>query len=164
MTKLSPKPELIALAKNTANAHGLEPKVVCALIHVESAWTPEAIRYEPGYYRRKLEDKTRDQLVGFRPHLIPTIETEKVLRACSFGLMQIMGDTARSLGYQEKWLTDLFNPQANLTLGCSFLAQILDVCKTYEKALLRYNGGGNPRYPDVVLAVADMYVEQQPDS
>lgn len=132
---------LMQLAENAAAAHGLDPALVKAVCHHESGnWQPWAIRYEPGFYSRYIE-----KMAGLSA-------TEKTARAFSYGLMQIMGQTARELGFDGEYLAELLDPVINIEYGCRKLAKCLE--RTYgdvPAALLQYNGGGNPSYPNLVL-------------
>jgi soluble lytic murein transglycosylase-like protein len=80
-------------------------------------------------------------------------ETEKQMRACSFGLMQIMGQTAREYGFTGTFLTELCDPDSGVKLGCTKLKRELDRHNGYVTgALLAYNGGGDANYPVRVMA------------
>lgn len=133
--------QLQGAARTAAEAHGLDPALVCAVCHHESAnWKPWAARYEPGFYGR--------YVVGIQG----ISETEKTLRATSFGLMQIMGQVARELGFHGDYLTELLDPVTNLEFGCRKLARCMDRASSdIRAALLLYNGGSDKGYPDRVL-------------
>src|SRR5881394_1792447 len=135
------KLSLISIATNIAQAHKLDPVLVCAICHHESAnWKVFAARYEPVFYARYITP-----LKGLSA-------TEMQLRAFSFGLMQIMGQTARELGFAGDDLTELFDPVTGIEFGCRKLARCLDRSKgDVRAALLMYNGGSNLKYPDLVL-------------
>lgn len=169
--------QLPDLIKVKAGKFQLDPMIVAAVICQESEGKPWRSRYEPGFYRRKIERLKKKDLNGHVPDSIPTLNTEKVDRAKSWGLMQIMGETARAMGYIEDDITMLLIPEINLEIGCKYLRHLLDIdartsiadhkattiffrnfftdeiLQMPEKtirimmALLRYNGGGNPRYP-----------------
>lgn len=64
--------------------------------------------------------------------------------------MQIMGQTAREYHFEERWLTSLFDPVVNIQLGTKILAHKLKMGGTFEKGLLRWNGGSDKEYPDRV--------------
>src|SRR5579871_3408235 len=84
---LMTKDEIIALERQKAGEHGLDPALVCAVIEQESAFDTMALRMEPGFERRYIKNL----------HLGPS---ESVLRATSFGLMQVMGEVARENGFK----------------------------------------------------------------
>lgn len=147
-----------ALVAAHAGTWGLDPVIVLAVCDHESSWDTNAVRFEPAFLQR---------------YIIPTMSnlppTEEMTRAMSFGLMQIMGETARELGFAGKWLTELCTPDVGVEFGCRKLHRCavtnpptLDV-KTklldWSKALLAYNGGGDPDYPKKVLALVPKYQE-----
>lgn len=134
------KDELIALAKTIAKKFSLNPALVCAVCHHESDnWKQYAVRHEPAFYDKYVKDK-------------PYGLTEKVMRATSFGLMQIMGQVAREQGFTGDYLTELLEPELNITQGCAKLARCMDRSNgDTNTALLLYNGGGNKDYPTLVL-------------
>jgi soluble lytic murein transglycosylase-like protein len=139
------KTDLIALSRVMAAEQGLDPALVAAVIEQESGWNPWAVRYEPGFYRRYVQAMTLS-------------DTEETMRSTSFGLMQCMGQVARELGFKGKYLTELCDPDINLRIGCKHLKNKLDRAHgDLRKALLAWNGGGNPHYPDEVLARTATY-------
>jgi len=112
---------------------GLEISYVKALILKESSGNPWATRYEPGW--RYLE-----QPPYWARHLGQTEETEIIQQKCSFGLMQVMGGTARHLGFAGL-LSSLYVPSTNVHFGCRLLAQKLRKYGDYPSALAAYNAG-----------------------
>lgn len=84
--------------------------------------------------------------------------TEMQLRATSFGLTQIMGQTARELGFDGTYLSELFEPDVNTRVGFRKLKlSLLRKNGDVHAALLEYNGGSNLQYPDLVLAHYETY-------
>lgn len=153
-------PHYLGMLGRHCNRYDLDPAIIDALIQQESLGDPWAFRYEPGFYKRYLGHLSRSDLNGHVPKRLPTIESEKVARSTSFGLMQIMGETARGAGFDKDYLSELFDPEINIELGCKFFRSLLDKYTdeetdkdtAYRTALLRYNGGGDPSYPDKVLS------------
>lgn len=138
--------DLIQLAKDTANKHAVDPSLFCALCdHESQGWQWAAVRYEAGFYARYI-----DKMVGLT-------QTEKTMRATSFGLGQVMGQTAREYGFDGHFLTELLEPSAGLEYACRKLARCLKNTTDINAALLEYNGGGNPSYPALVLANFSKY-------
>lgn len=135
------QPQLERIARSVAASRGLDPALVCALCHHESEnWQQFAVRYEHGYYERYVSTMT-----GLTP-------TEMQMRATSFGLMQVMGQTAREFGFTGQFLTELFEPETCVRFGCAKLKRELEKSGgDVRKALLGYNGGGDASYPDKVL-------------
>jgi soluble lytic murein transglycosylase-like protein len=79
-------------------------------------------------------------------------------RSMSWGLMQLMGEVAREMGFTGTYLSQLCDPPIGLLWGCKKLAQCLDAKGgDPEKALLMWNGGGNPNYANEVLARIKKY-------
>jgi hypothetical protein len=135
-----------------ALTYGLNPTVVGGLIMQESGGNIWAFRYEPGFYRKYLEGKP---LTNFVPKSI-TKQSEQIARAFSYGLMQIMGQVAREYGFNSESLMGLLDPENNIQYGCMILGRkLLQQTGTeeerYRRALLRYNGGGDPGYPDKIF-------------
>src|SRR3990167_4685026 len=139
--------QLQGAARVAAEAHGLDPALVCAVCHHESGnWKQWAIRYEPAFYAKYLEK------------IVNISQTEKTARAFSYGLMQIIGQTAREFGFAGDYLTELLDPVVGLEYGCKKLARCMERCNAdVRAALLMYNGSGNPKYPDLVLAHMERY-------
>jgi len=112
----------------------VEPALVTAICLQESGGNPVAVRYEPGYrWISKHAEKPN----------ICTKETEVVLQSMSWGLMQIMGATARDLGFTG-WLTELLTPEVNLLWGCAYLEQLTSIYNGVEDVVAAYNAG-SPR-------------------
>lgn len=135
---------------NTALQTGISQDLLAAVIHQESAGNPFAVRYEPAFLKKYLETKTRKTIGGHVPSRC-SFETEVHMRATSFGLMQLMGQVARERGFQGEFLTELLDPATNLKWGAEFLQTLLHKHDTTQKALLRWNGGGDPDYAKKVL-------------
>ena len=137
------------LAKEAAARHDLPPELVCAVCEQESDWDAHAIRYEPAFFDRYVYPMSLKRAIS---------ETEARARAFSWGLMQTMGEVAREFGFAGKFLSELCEPGAGLETGCKVLAHKLAVNQgNVERALLAWNGGGNPEYPQEVLARVERY-------
>lgn len=169
-------PDLIRVK---ASKYELPIEIVCAIIWQESHGDGDAFRYEPGFYRRHLAQLKRHELSGFVPEKLPTLNTEKVCRATSWGAMQVLGETARAHGFKDEKLWKLVYWENSLEFGCKYLRNRLNLdskkklseCAElpffkqylvkarltedekilrYKMAFLRYNGGGNLLYPEEV--------------
>jgi soluble lytic murein transglycosylase-like protein len=146
---LSTNDARVALATKWATKYGLDPYLVCAVIEQESGWVPWAMRYEPAFFTR---------------YIVPmnlADATEAQARSTSFGLMQIMGQTARERGFTSRFLTELCDPDTGVDLGCRKLQACFATHGEPESALLCYNGGGDQEYPAQVLARVAHYMPQQ---
>lgn len=130
----------------------LDVEVVAAVVCQESGGDTWSIRYEHGFFLRYVEDKPVENLIGYVPRPVPSLGTERRARATSWGLMQVMGQTARELGFDKRFLSELCDPGLGLHYGCMYLAKQLKREKNnYKNALLRYNGGGDPDYANKVF-------------
>jgi soluble lytic murein transglycosylase-like protein len=139
--------DYVQLAKRTAVVWKLDPALVCAVAERESSWLPYSMRFEGGFYR--------NYILPMHPPIAN--ETEAIARATSWGLMQIMGETARELGFMARSLAQLCDPMQGLDWGARYLAKCIAATATTEEALLRWNGGGAPDYPGLVLANVGKY-------
>jgi len=84
--------------------------------------------------------------------------TEAYARGISWGLMQVMGQTAREKGASSLYLSTLCDPAVGLAVGCRILRQKLEAAGgDATRALLAWNGGANRDYADEVLARVGRY-------
>jgi len=133
---------LIALARQIAVKHCVNPSLVCAVIEQESGWDPWAMRFEPIFERRYI-----------RPALPLAPSTEELSLAISWGLMQVMGETAREHGFTGRFLNALCDPEVGISVGCAVLSDKLNKAKgDVPKGLFSWNGGANSDYAGQVLA------------
>jgi soluble lytic murein transglycosylase-like protein len=143
---LSTNDARIVFVKKYATKYGLDFVYVAAVCEQESGWNPWAVRFEPDFYTRYISGMN-----------LPDA-TERQMRATSFGLMQIMGQTAREHGFDGKFLTQLCDPDIGVDVGCRKLSACFRSYGEHpEVALLSYNGGGNPEYGKQVLARVSAY-------
>jgi soluble lytic murein transglycosylase-like protein len=134
---------LVALARSAAREAGLDPALVCAVCEQESSWNPWAVRYEPLFYARYIAPLVRRGVLADA--------TEARARAFSWGLMQVMGQTAREQGWRGP-LPQLCEPATGLSVGCRRLAALLAKTGDPARALAAWNGGARPDYAARVLA------------
>ena len=150
--------EHMRLIEAAAAAHGLPVKLVAAVVGVESGGNAWSIRYEPQFYERYVSGNS--QVRAVRPC---SLETERRAQAMSWGLMQVMGATARGLGYAEAFLSRLTDPHAGLEFGCRLLARLAKrhlaehgwpgVVAAYNAGSVRFGPGGcfvNQSYVDKI--------------
>ena len=143
---------LVAYVLASAAKYNLDPRLLMAVVEQESGGYAWAVRYEDGFFKRYLAGKAASALPGYFPkHITP--DTELRLRAFSFGPCQIMGESAREHGFTGESLGELMQPDVNIDLAGLMLRKFLDQHNGDERAaLLAWNGGANPAYPDQVLA------------
>lgn len=162
--------DMQTVAHGAALNAGLEPSLVMAVCEHESSWNPYAWNPEPAY-RYMWNVKTRQP---FRTLTVAEIssatpppdfhslagdrDNEWWGQRASWGLMQIMGAVARERGFAGLYLPELTDPLVGLPPACRELKWCLDHEKGDVRAgLLRFNGGGDPKYPDLVLQFLPKY-------
>jgi soluble lytic murein transglycosylase-like protein len=151
---ISETDRLIALAKEVAGRFGLDPALVCAVVEQESSWNPWAIRFEA---------------LLFSKHVAPLYTTYKIdateayAQGIRWGLMLVLGHTAREKGVTVKDLSQLCDPIHGLEIGCQKLSEELQRhAGDVDKALYSYNGGGNQHYAKAVKERMEHYQCQPP--
>src|SRR6266852_8474722 len=108
--------QLIALARKAAGAHQLDPALVCAVVEQESAWNPWAMRYEPLFFAKYVASLYTNNKIS---------ASEAYARGFSWGLMQVMGQVAREIGFDALFLSALCDPEQGIALGCVVLQRKL---------------------------------------
>lgn len=135
---------LLILARQIAGRHLVDPALVCAVVEQESGWNPWAMRYEPAFFSKYVAPLYSASKIS---------ASEAYARGFSWGLMQVMGQTAREFDFQAIYLSSLCDPDMGLSIGCRVLRKKLDIAQNnVPLALLAWNGGSNPAYPAQVLA------------
>ena len=139
--------------KKYSEQFGIPEGLICAIIQVESSQNPYAIRYEPNYkYLHQPEHYSKKHLVSF--------DTEVNAQKTSWGPMQVMGGTARWLGFDKSYLSQLLEPEFGLYYGAMYLKKQYDKYQDWTAAIVAYNAGSaqkidgvyaNQSYVDKVL-------------
>ncbi|MGB7282915.1 MAG: lytic transglycosylase domain-containing protein [Candidatus Acidiferrum sp.] len=147
---MSASTQLVAFARKAAAAQSLDQALVCALVEQESGWNPWAMRYEPAFFAKYVAHLfTNNKITA----------SEAYARGFSWGLMQVMGQAAREVGFDPLFLSALCDPEQGLTIGCKLLRKKFDAMEgDATRGLLAWNGGGNPAYPAQVLARRPHYL------
>lgn len=155
---------MIDLATDIAKKFKLSPALVCAICEVESSWMATAIRFEPTFFTRYISG--RDIAKPIQPC---SRVTEEIALATSWGLMQVIGATARRLGFDKAFLSDLTIPEVGLIYGCRYLTELKRQYNSYGLGgiISAYNAGKpvmdknglwvNQGYVSKVLAAIDKY-------
>lgn len=147
MVDLSTLEARVALAAKYAAKYLLDCALICAMAEHESSWNPWAVRFEPAFEARYIKPSN--------PAMPTTLE---LTEAMSFGLMQIMGETAKELGFGGKFLTELCDPDVGMDFGCKKLRRCFDLKgPSTALVLLCYNGGADQNYPAQVQALMPAY-------
>lgn len=145
----------------------LDIELVQAICTIESNLNIYAMRYEKSFEERYIigyDIKRFGNQISF--------ETEQKARATSWGLMQIMGQTARELGFDRQYLSELCNPEYGIKYGCMLLAKkvLLYGNQGLEAIVSAYNAGQpikrngiwlNKRYVDFVMQFMYKYKEKK---
>ena len=136
--------QLLNFARKAADAQGLDPGLVCAVVEQESGWNPWAMRYEPAFFTKYVAPLYTNNKVS---------ASEAYARGFSWGLMQVMGQVAREAGFDALFLSALCDPEQGLAVGCKVLRRKFEAnAGDTTRALLAWNGGANPSYATQVLA------------
>lgn len=149
---MSARAEVFEIAEKLALQFDLDPLLVQAIVRVESAGNPYAVRFE------------RDWKYLYNPEVYAkalgiTGGTEVILQMMSFGPMQIMGSVARELGFVEP-LIKLCEPHNGIYYGCRKLKQFsLKYPTALESVVASYNAG-SPRRTTHGTFVNQSYVDK----
>lgn len=117
---------------------------VLAVISQESGGSPWATRFEPAFAKWLQSQISKDPKKFKTYGRAISKATEMMLRSTSFGLMQLMGQTMRELGYDKQYLTAGCDARENIYLGVKFLCKLLARHGDEDSALASYNAG-SPR-------------------
>jgi soluble lytic murein transglycosylase-like protein len=143
---------IVPVIELAAATHKLPADLVRAIVQVESSGNTFAIRYEPNFLLTYVKKDVKT--------FGASRDTERISRATSWGLMQVMGQVARELGCTEPFLSSLCEPVTGLECGCRLLARLRD--KYLEKhgwdgVIAAYNAG-SPRRDESGEYVNQPYV------
>lgn len=145
----------------------VDPVLVQAIVCQESGGDNTAIRFEFGFYENPVVRKEAKQFSKDHGG-IPTYETELVARSLSYGLMQIMGQVAREVGLESKFLTILIDAQENLHWGMTLLQRRISHSKFNNDTswiIKSWNAGMGCRRPlvdDPYVASVIKFMESTP--
>jgi soluble lytic murein transglycosylase-like protein len=151
LLKWSIPPKLVI---DIATAHNLDPKLVMAIVQQESTGQTCATRHEKGYpYLHRPADYFQNMVGQDYNNEVRNQET-------SWGPMQIMGATARWLGFNGE-MAELCKPSIGIRYGCKYVRwqmnryeKTIDVVAAYNAGSARYKDSGvleNEQYVDKVM-------------
>jgi len=138
-------------AHKFAKLYSLDVKLVEGIIRIESAFNKRAIRYEPGY-RYTLNPQKFAKLNRI------TADTEQKLQMFSWGLMQVMGGTARENGFEGS-LLKLAEIETSIEQGCRHLAKLWRKYQVVDDVVAAYNAG-SPRKTSTGQYMNQSYVDK----
>lgn len=126
-------PELRKIIEQKAAEFEIDPDLIESCVIHESSGNPQATRYEPAFYNNYIQPMVSKGIV--------TPEEGKN-RATSWGLMQIMGETAREYGFKGEFV-DLFDPATGLQWALLYFKHQLTRYKDQgeDYAIAAYNAG-----------------------
>lgn len=116
-----------------ANGAGLDPLLIGAFVMTESGGNQFAARYE-STWKYIINPAEFSAVVG------TSLATETMFQASSWGLMQVMGGTARSDGFRDSF-PKLCVPEVGLLWGCLHLAKLTKKYSVLTDAIAAYNAG-----------------------
>ncbi len=144
--------DLSALVQQVASTYNLPQNLLTAQIQHESGGDPFAFRYEHSYFQAYIQNKPAAKAALYGP-----------LAACSYGLLQILLETAYEIGYTDR-PEGLFVPRVGLAFGAKQMRKLWDhfggAPESYRLALAAYNAGeGNiaagQSYASAVIALSE---------
>lgn len=161
------------IVDRVAGLHGLDTDLVWAILRHESSGNPWAWKPEPRYpylwnvrTHAPFRALTHAELASEDPPLdFPALAGDRHqewwAQQASWGLMQIMGAVAREHGFGADYLPQLCDPESNILVGCSYLAQLVTwAAGNVRQAVAAYNAGrggwksaAGQAYADAVLAL-----------
>lgn len=121
----------------------VDAALVLAIILQESKGHPFASRYEPAFYSWLSARITGKDLAPFVK--LQSKNTEMTSRSTSYGLMQIMGQTARECGFMGTFLTELCDPETNIYYALSYLEKLAGRYTELNDIIAAYNAGSAKR-------------------
>ncbi len=113
---------------------GVDSDVMAAIITVESNWRPWAVRHEPTFKLNNTPYLTFAKENGI------TGETERTLQRCSWGLGQVLGATARHMGFAGP-LNSLCDVTTGLIWSVKFYSRLHKRYDTVADRIAAYNAG-----------------------
>lgn len=125
--------DLIKLARRECKIRKIDRKIISTIITIESSWRTESARYER-YFTWIMDEEKFAKLHGINE------ATEIIFQKTSWGLMQVMGGTARDVGYNG-WLPNLCDPVIGVRVGCEYFVKVCSEYVNLEDQFAAYNGG-----------------------
>ena len=126
---------------SAAKRNHLPASLVAGVIQEESRFEIWATREEPRYLRNRALHKAAMRWSAAHGG-VPNAFTELADRSRSYGLMQVMGETAREQGFAGRYLAELYLPHNSIEHGALLLERLM---KRYHNdtlsAISAYNQG-----------------------
>jgi hypothetical protein len=126
-----------------ARVNNIPPALLAAIVQTESNFKQWATRTEPHYKKKKVviaSAKNWSKSHGGLPNFVTELDD----RSRSYGLGQIMGQTAREQQFNAQYLSQLYDPLDNLSQVAIKVSRLIKYYKTDTlSAISAYNQGNN---------------------
>jgi soluble lytic murein transglycosylase-like protein len=127
------------IIKAKAEDADIDPRLLASICWQESRGFVYAVRFEPNYkWTYRIEKFAKMQRI--------TVETEEKLQMQSYGLSQIMGGTARWLGFSGP-LPALYKPETNLFWATKYIKYLSQKYTKTDDIIAAYNAGSVVKSP-----------------
>ncbi|MFW6028703.1 MAG: lytic transglycosylase domain-containing protein [Halanaerobiales bacterium] len=147
------------IIRKNSSKYNLPSQLVYSIIKVESDYQEYSIRYEKQFKWLYKPDRFVKGPI--------TLNTEENAQKTSWGLMQLMGATARELGFDKLFLPELLKPEINIKYGCKYLAGLRERYKDLTNSIALFDdnmvaayNAGSPRKKDNGEFVNQEYVDK----
>lgn len=146
----------LGIIETTCKSFLVDPLILVSLIYTESRGNQFATRYEGGFH-------FTSNLAKWARHTHVLEQTELVGQKTSWGLMQVMGGTAREMGFDGNF-PQLCDAGIGIKYGAMYYWRQMERYKDPMQAVAAYNAGSvrmtisgeelvNQNYVDKVFAV-----------
>lgn len=154
--------------RNYSKEFGIDALLLVAIAIKESSLQPDSFREEPAFYNKYVKKLTNKRIKTYNPFAVTPedVAKERDAEGASYGLMQVMGLTAREMGYRGKHLRDLHDPKMGIYYGAKYLKQkLVKYAGDAEKAISAYNAGTftDHNHADYVVPVLEYYNQLKED-
>lgn len=148
----------------------VDPNLIAAIIQTESSGVTWRQRFEASYEPGdSTDDPNYFRVLPSQKYLVAperwakscgiSTATETMLQYTSHGLMQVMGYTARGMGYEDN-LAEMLEPGIGIYWGTLYLSQKLKAYQSTRSAIAAYNAGTARRKKDSLEFVNQPYVDR----
>lgn len=148
---MNDRPLLVSLVKQECKRRELDSVLICSIIDTESSFNPYAIRYEPRSMR------TVAAKACAKVNRISE-DTEEMAQHFSWGMGQILGSTARWLGFRDL-LSSLCDAKTGIFWCCEAFEKLGAPYKEMDDKIAAYNMGSLQQKPDGTI-VNQKYVDR----
>lgn len=134
----------VDLVNNFAKYYNIDAVLLGAVVQVESAGNPNAVRFEPNF-QHTFDIFQLANAIGCSP------ATMEVMQKMSWGLMQVMGSVAyeqglgREIEPNNKWPSALLQPEVGMRYGCLHLRKKIDQYGAAPDIVYAAYNAGAPR-------------------